>query len=265
MITSLLLAVALAADPAPKKPDTPPTIGVVPFSGQAMASGTALRINGHEFELLKLDNYAGAVTWDVTTPGGEALPVKWFQCKPKSIVIGVRAGQAAPAEYETPDSPAVVVYASSSGRAVVAAWGVAEGRPVKLATMLIDANRGPQPPPPGPGPTPDNDPLWPALSGIYGGDQFAGKREAVLKLAAVYEQAGGITDRASSLTELLSQLSAIGRASVPAGTLSALRDRIADELGSQLGTADAQLTPELRAKCKGQFTRMAGLLRRLGQ
>ncbi|MBX7106371.1 MAG: hypothetical protein K1X57_19995 [Gemmataceae bacterium] len=149
MLPFLLLLVAAAAAPKPS-----PAIAVAPFVGQAAPAGTPVRISGAEFELLILNNYTGPVTWDVTTPDGSTLPVKWFQCKPKTVIIGVRAGQPAPAEFETPDGPAVAVYAAGSGRAVVAAWGVADGRPVKLATMLIDANRGPMPPPPGPDPPP---------------------------------------------------------------------------------------------------------------
>lgn len=156
-----LLLLLLAADPAPK-PAPSPAIAVAPFVGQSAPAGTPIKIAGSEFELLTLNNYAGPVTWDVTTPDGGPLPVKWFQCKAKTVIIGVRAGQPAPAEFETPDGPAVAVYAAGVGRAVVAAWGVADGRPVKLATMLIDANRGPMPPPPGPdppGPTPTPAPI----------------------------------------------------------------------------------------------------------
>ena len=108
-----LLFLLLAADPAPK-PAPSPAIAVAPFVGQAAPAGTPVRISGSEFELLILNNYTGPVTWDVTTPDGSGLPVKWFQCKPKSIIIGVRAGQPAPAEFETPDSPAVAVYAAGS-------------------------------------------------------------------------------------------------------------------------------------------------------
>jgi hypothetical protein len=253
-----LLFLLLAADPAPK---LSPAIAVAPFVGQAAPAGTPVRISGSEFELLILNNYTGPVTWDVTTPDGVGLPVKWFQCKPKTIIIGVRAGQPAPAEFETPDSPAVAVYAIGSGRAVVAAWGVADGRPIKLATMLIDANRGPMPPPPGPDPA---DPIYPTLAGIFGADQSPTKRADAVKLAGVYDQAGGMTERAGTLAELLTMLGAAGRATVPMPALASLREMIASELNQQLGTADMPMTPELRARCKAQFARFAVLLRKLG-
>lgn len=257
-----LLFLLIAADPAPK-PAPSPAIAVAPFVGQSAPAGTPIKISGSEFELLTLNNYTGPVTWDVTTPDGGALPVKWFQCKPKTVIIGVRAGQPVPAEFETPDGPAVAIYATGSGRAVVAAWGVADGRPVKLATLLIDANRGPMPPPPGPGPSPNDDPLLSPLSAIYGADQSSAKRDNVLKLAAVYDQAAVMTDRAATLVGLLGELGQEGRRSVPLPALQTMRDRIADELGSQLGTAEMMMNAELRAKCKAQFARMAALLRRI--
>ena len=256
MLPFLLLLVA--ADPAPKPS---PAIAVAPFVGQAAPAGTPVRISGAEFELLILNNYTGPVTWDVTTPDGSTLPVKWFQCKPKTVIIGVRAGQPAPAEFETPDGPSVAVYAAGSGRAVVAAWGVADGRPVKLATMLIDANRGPIPPPPGPEPS---DPIFPTLAGIFGADQSPTKRADVVKLAGIYDQAGGMVDRAGTLAELLTMVGAAGRASVPLPALQSLRDMIAGELNQQLGTADMPMTADLRGKCKAQFARFAVLLRKLG-
>lgn len=255
-----LLFLLIAADPAPK-PAPSPVIAVAPFVGQSAPAGTPIKIAGSEFELLTLNNYAGPVTWDVTTPDGGALPVKWFQCKPKTVIIGVRAGQPAPAEFETPDGPAVAIYATGSGRAVVAAWGVADGRPVKLATLLIDANRGPMPPPPGPDPA---DPIYPTLAGIFGADQSPTKRADAVKLAAVYDQAGGMADRAGTLAELLTMIGGAGRASVPLPALQSLRDVIASELNQQLGTADMPMTDALRAKCKAQFARFAVLLRKLG-
>lgn len=134
-----------------KTPAAPPSIQAVPFQGQQRAADTPIRLTGSEFELLSLQGYTGVVTWDVTTPDGSALPVHWIICPPKSIVVGYRVGQTAPDKYDTPDSVAVAVFAKSSGRAVVAAWGIVDSAPKKLATLLIDANVGPRPPP---GPTP---------------------------------------------------------------------------------------------------------------
>lgn len=128
---------------------------------------TSAAVAGERFELLTLTGYKGEVTWDVTSPTAFVPPVVLFEKKPGSTATGWRMGAAAPAQYPIGDTPTVEVYAVGDGAATVAAWGVKDSRPVKLATFQVTANRGPQPPPdPGPGPQPKPDPPTPAPEGF---------------------------------------------------------------------------------------------------
>lgn len=128
-----------------------PTPTVVPQS---------VKLAGAEFEILTLTNYTGAVAWDVTSPDSFGVPIRILELKPKESVVGVRAGSEAPDRHAAPDTPSVVVWAVNTGTATVAAWGVKDGRPAKLATFTVLTNRGPRPPPDvdppnPPGPKPD--------------------------------------------------------------------------------------------------------------
>jgi hypothetical protein len=129
---------------------------------------TSAVVSGDRFELLVLQNAPGPVTWDVTSPTAFQVPVELFEKKPGERSTGWRMGAAGPAQYPIGDTPTVEVYATGDGAATVAAWGVQNSRPVKLATFQVTANRGPQPPPKPdpdpPGPKPDPQPPTPAKS-----------------------------------------------------------------------------------------------------
>lgn len=153
------LASSVHSEPVPAPAPTVPLITVAPQNGKAPKAGEPISLSGPEFELLTLTGVdaATAITWDVTEPSGGTPPVKLFEVG-KSPVIGIRAGSVDPDRYDPPTSPAVAVYAKGSGRAVVSAWGVQNGKPMKLATMLVNANTPPQPKPIPPGPLPNPNP-----------------------------------------------------------------------------------------------------------
>ena len=142
-----VLALLLVA-PAQAGPPESPAIVRVPFAGAKPARiDPAVALSGSEFELLTIQGATGPITWDATSPDSFALPVTIVECTPKQMVIGLRVGTTVPANYAAPDGPAVAVYATNTGRATLAAWGVRDGKPVKLATFTITANgAGPVPP-----------------------------------------------------------------------------------------------------------------------
>lgn len=166
-----LVPFAGATDPPAPRPAPTPRIVVAPGGQQPTPAPsptpvppspipTSIKLSGMECEFLTLTG-AGttAVTWDVTSPDSFVVPVKLFECKPKSSIPAWRVGATEPQAYDVGDLPTVQVFAVNTGRATLAAWGVEGGKPVKLATFAIEANRGPQPPPdPGPGPNPPPDP-----------------------------------------------------------------------------------------------------------
>jgi hypothetical protein len=146
-VPCLLLVFAASSLAAAPEPTITPAILVAPGGTKVVAPPAAsVRLSGSEFEILTLSGYSGTVAWD-TTYDGVKSPIKLLELKPKIPVIGVRAGGVEPDAHESPDTPSVAVYAVGTGRASVVAWGVREGRPVKLGTFPVDANVGPQPPP----------------------------------------------------------------------------------------------------------------------
>ena len=156
----IVLIGLVGADPAPAPQPAAPAIVRVPWSGAPKKIDPSVKLNGSEFELLTIQGAIGPITWDATTPDSFTLPIKIVELKPKDSIIGLRIGATEPDRYDAPDTPSVAVFATNTGRATLAAWGVKDGKPVKLATFQVDANRAPQPPPgPGPGPQPPPGPV----------------------------------------------------------------------------------------------------------
>src|SRR5690349_112293 len=99
----LLVAVPFASAADPPKPGPTPRIIVAP-GGQQPAPAptptpvppspipTSIKLSGMECEFLTLTGYTGVVSWDVTTPDSFALPVKLFECKPKTTIPAWRVG-----------------------------------------------------------------------------------------------------------------------------------------------------------------------------
>lgn len=136
-----------------------PAILVAPGGKVPAVIPTSVKLVGSEFEILTLVGYTGGVTWDVTSPDA-SVPVKLIELAPKEKVIGTRVGGLEPDRHDAPDAPSVAVFATGKGYATLAAWGIKDAKPVKLATFAIDANVGPRPPPkPDPDPPPDPKPV----------------------------------------------------------------------------------------------------------
>lgn len=129
--------------------DAPRITAAKPVAGRLVAVGQVQTLAENEFEFFNLSGYDGAVTWDATLPDGSAgpLPVKFFEVKAGQAIIGKRLGADSPDVHLAPDGPSVAVFAVASGKASIAAWGIADGKAFKIATLAIQANIGPRPPP----------------------------------------------------------------------------------------------------------------------
>lgn len=153
MIRCLFLSLCLSLPVQADQPAPNPFIEVAAFQGQKTNAGAAVPIEGQRFEIFSLKGYTGEVTWDCSSDA-----VRIFQLVPGSKANGFRMGTDQASEYDVPPLPIVQVqvFANGSGRANLTAWGVdAKGKAKKLVSILIEANRGPQPPPPvPPGPVP---------------------------------------------------------------------------------------------------------------
>lgn len=142
----ILLATTTGYTAPPETPPATPTITIAPGGTKTDPPVIlGVRLSGSEFEILTLTGYAGVVTWDISSD--VPVPIKLFELKAKESVVGIRAGGKAPDRFESPDTPSVAIFAVSTGRATITAWGVKEGKPTKLATFPVDANVGPRPPP----------------------------------------------------------------------------------------------------------------------
>lgn len=173
-----------------------PAITIAPGAKlQPVPASASVRLSGPEFELLTLTGYAGPVTWDAS---GDA--VKLFELKGKESVIGIRAGAGVPDRHESPDTPTVAVFAVNTGNVTIAAWGVRDGKPVKLATFAVDANVGPRPPPdpkpPDPKP-PDPKPVpvetFRVIFVYESGHTLTAAQNSVMNGAAMREYLGKVT------------------------------------------------------------------------
>jgi hypothetical protein len=160
LLVALLLASSAQAQVKVEE-DTVPVIHAVPVTGRLVAVDQTQHLNGSEFDLFVLSGVQGPVTWDVSSPNSTSIPIKIFELAPKTVVVGYRVGHTLPGPHVSPDAPSVAVFATGSGRAVIAAWIVKDGKPFKIATLLVDANNGPQPPPAPPKPPEPVDPPTP--------------------------------------------------------------------------------------------------------
>jgi hypothetical protein len=146
----------------------------------------------------------------------------------------------------------------------------ASGDVPEYATTDIIAGDLPAPVPPVPPvPTPDDitkDPLYQALASIVGGLQESDQQNSLKTLAELYRQGEVMAGQHATLgawtgaLRLLSQQAGIGN------KLMTVRQRIADELSSALGTDPAaNLAGGLGARCAAQCRRISLILNTLAR
>jgi hypothetical protein len=115
-----------------------------------------------------------------------------------------------------------------------------------ITTVIIGGASPPSPPSP---PSPIVDPLADALGGIYGGSQERDKAATLARLLTLY-RAAPATIRSPTITTTEQLYAAMVMARKNAGiadaALSPVRERIATEWVSVMGSDDRALTPDLR-------------------
>jgi len=168
------------------------------------------------------------------------------------------------------DKKTTVVVASKEGRYRLLAYTCLNNVPSQPAfTTIIVGNPAPNPNPPVPvPPNPDPnppvvDPLFDAVKGIYGGLQESDKAESVRRLKQAYELGVIESDNTSykTLGDLYQAVRSASVQSLKGDKILPVREVLADELDKVLGTdPNAQLTPELRKKCKDTFARVTKVL-----
>jgi len=173
------------------------------------------------------------------------------------------------------DKKSTVVVAVKEGRYRILAYTSINNQPSNPAfTTLIVGDVGPTPPtppsppnppmPPSP-PTPPqpDDPFLQSLKSVYGGLQEADKAESVKRLQQVYVFAAAESDNSkySTLGQLYSSIRSMAVQSLKADKVVPIRDMIADQLDTALGTdPNVPLNAENRKKCKDAFNRINKLL-----
>lgn len=108
-------------------------------------------------------------------------------------------------------------------------------------------------------PKPD-DSLALALAAIWGALQEPEQVKNKVALTEVYRSANAFDDKLLDLGALNATLLASRRSKVPDDRLVAIRERIGQELATLGNDPSTLLTPELRAKAQGLFTRIATAL-----
>jgi len=173
------------------------------------------------------------------------------------------------------DKKSTVVVAVKEGRYRILAYTSINNQPSNPAfTTVIVGDVGPVPPtpptPPNPPmpPTPPNppqpdDPFLQSLKSVYGGLQEPDKAESVKRLQQVYVFAAAESDNTkySNLGQLYASIRSMAVQSLKADKVVPIRDMIADQLDTALGTdPNVPLNAENRKKCKDAFNRINKLL-----
>ncbi len=277
MRASLLLLAVVAACPASGADPTPvpprlPSIQPAPRKDVTPRQGDPVQLARGEYECLLLADYTGPVTWDVTEPSGGTPPVDWFELKAGSEVIGTRAGALQTGRYTPPAGvPAVAVFEHGTGRAVVSAWGVRDGRPVKLAQILVDANHGPQPPPVDPIPVPPKpfpvDPLTQSFQIAYDSDKDVDK---AAKLATLAELMGSVvaaakqSGKVNNTKQLQDAVHQATDLAVGVNKIPETRKAVGAYLSTKLPTTPIQpMTDALWATAATEYANVAASLRKV--
>jgi len=172
------------------------------------------------------------------------------------------------------DKKSTVVVAIKEGRYRILAYTSINNQPSNPAfTTLIVGDVGPMPPaPPNPGPGPmpptpnppqPDDLFLQSLKSVYGGLQESDKAESVKRLQQVYVFASAESDnnKYTNLGQLYSNIRSMSVQSLKADKIVPIRDMIANQLDTTLGTdPNVPLNAENRKKCKDLFSRINKLL-----
>lgn len=119
-------------------------------------------------------------------------------------------------------------------------------------------------PKPAPDPLPPKDPLVKALKLAYDSETSGDKEKHMKALAAVYEEAGKMTNDEwkpiKTVAQLYSVLITVSRKMLPIEALPLVRKVIGDELRKIFPSTDADITTETRDKAKSLFTNLGSAM-----
>jgi hypothetical protein len=167
------------------------------------------------------------------------------------------------------DKKSTVVTASKAGRFRVLAYTSINNVATAPAftTVIVGNSPDPSPPEPNPGPKPPepmpNDQFAESIKGMFGGLQEPDKVDSAKKLAHVYELAVLECDNQQykTLGQLYNTVRSLSFQNIKADKINPIREAIANELDSILGTdPNAVFDENLKKKCKTQFSRMQKIL-----
>lgn len=152
---------------------------------------------------------------------------------------------------------------------VTAANDVPEYATTDIIAGNLPTPTPPAPVPPAPTPTPDDitkDPLYQSLESIVGGLQEQDQKNSLKALAELYRQGEIMSSQHGTLGAWTGALRLISQQVNLGNKLLAVRQRIADELSSQLGTDPAAvLAGGLGARCAQQCRRISLILNTLAR
>lgn len=168
------------------------------------------------------------------------------------------------------DKKSTVVTASKAGRFRVLAYTSINNIATAPAFTTVIVGNSPEPGPDDkPDDKPDNRPdntkdqFAESIRGMFGGLQEADKADSAKKLAHVYELAVLECDNQQykTLGQLYSTVRSLSFQNIKADKINPIREAIANELDSILGTdPNAVFDENLKKKCKTQFARMQKIL-----
>ena len=142
------------------------------------------------------------------------------------------------------------------GRYVVFAWTAAGDEPSAAARcVVVVGDPAPVPPPPGPA-----DPLAAEFGRLFAADDTPGKAAHLAQLAALYQEAVTFAARPEVRTagDLAARIRTAAATLLPADALTAIRQRIADEIVEHLPVeSDRPLDAATRSAAAALFARIA--------
>lgn len=154
-----------------------------------------------------------------------------------------------------PDGKTALFCSPKAGRFTVFAWTAAGDEPSEAAKCVITVGDEPPPKP--------VDALAAEFRNLLAADGGAAKLANLVQLAALYREAVKYADHSEVKTagELATRIRAAAASLIPAGALTGVRKRIAEEIAKELPVdTDAALDAATRRKAAALFARIAASL-----
>jgi hypothetical protein len=217
---------------------------LVSLLGQDLKLPAEVRGQPNQFVTIVGETKGEIIKFIAVDPGLSIFPAELLATRKATVVTGP-AGRYRVFCYTSidnkPSDPAIVMVVIGDGAGPIP---------------------GPNPIPPPRPPEPDlsNDPLFVDLQSIAGGLQEPDQKKNLALLASVYEKASKIPS-AATIGSLYAEVKKISNATLPAGVLQSVRNRLGEELRTTLG--DLVDAPASAAKYGPAFARVSAILNKL--